>query len=67
MQSRTVYNALGAANEDLLKRWTKSAVECYKIGCVCSKCDIPKKKEDNGKCQMKPYVLELVKKFGAPK
>lgn len=59
-------NDLGFAHEDSLRRWTRSAIECYKIGCVCSKCYIPKLLESLKKCNMKPYVLESVKIFGKP-
>ena len=61
------YNALGYGHESLLERWSYSARECYRIGCNCSKCRIKEFRELKIKCQMKQYVLELVKKFGAPK
>ena len=47
------------------RRWTKSAEDCYMLGCDCSKCDTAVIMES--KCCMKPIVLELVRKFGAPK
>lgn len=47
------------------QRWTQSAVECYLIGCTCSKCYLyPILKN---KCKMKQSVIELVRQFGKPK
>lgn len=60
-------NALGYGHESLLRRWSYSAIECYRCGCTCSKCHLPKFRDMKTKCQMKQYVLELVKKFGVPK
>ena len=48
-----------------LRKWTASAIYCYKIGCNCSKCYIPDIMETH--CMMKFCVIELVKKFGKPK
>lgn len=48
-------------------RWTKQAIECYKLGCTCSKCNIPLIRETKEKCGMKPIVFELVRIYGAPK
>ena len=45
-------------------RWTKSAKDCYFIGCTCSKCKIYE--IIGSKCRMKAAVLELVRKFGKP-
>lgn len=47
-----------------LRRWTQTAIDCYLIGCDCSKCKL--KKILTIDCQMKQTVIELVKKFGAP-
>lgn len=60
------FNDLGGYQPSLLSRWTISAYNCYKCGCVCSKCPTPEYAKLKPKCQMKPYVLELVKKFGVP-
>lgn len=60
-----IQNALGVVRIGELK-WSKTAIECYEIGCQCKKCDLPKKIESEFKCGMKTVVLELVKKFGAP-
>lgn len=51
-------------HSDVVRRWTRSAVDCYKIGCNCSRCNIPLIMETP--CKMKYSVLELVKKFGKP-
>lgn len=61
-----IKNDLGYVNEDFLRHWSKSAIECYNCGCVCSKCTVSEIREEKTKCQMKQYVLELVKKFGVP-
>ena len=50
------------------QRWTLSAIECYKRGCVCDGCFYQYFfKGPNRKCQMKGSVIELVKEFGIPK
>lgn len=60
----TRFNALGKVSENNVLRWTDSARECYKNGLRCQFCTIP---EDLKKqCRMKPCVIELVKRFGAP-
>ncbi|MBQ4114509.1 hypothetical protein IJD34_03805 [bacterium] len=46
------------------RRWTQSAVECYLIGCTCSKCYLYPILKD--KCKMKNAVIELVRQFGKP-
>lgn len=52
-----------------LRRWTQGAKDCLEIGCVCEKCQVYNKffKDSIRKCQMKSYVITLVKKFGHPK
>jgi hypothetical protein len=50
-----------------VRRWTQTAIDCYKRGCVCSGCfyyDFFK--ESPQKCQMKATVLELVRVLGRP-
>lgn len=48
-------------------RWTKSAIECYNLGCNCSKCHLPLLYEElKHHCRMKKVVFELVKKYGIP-
>ena len=51
-------------NEKILRGWTQSAIDCYNIGCNCSKCII--KKSISSECCMKQTVILLVKKFGKP-
>jgi hypothetical protein len=62
-------NALGLIRRTILsKGWKDSNIKCYKARCICSKCGYSK--ETNviyPQCQIKAYVLELVKKFGVPK
>lgn len=51
-----------------IRRWNPTAIACYKIGCRCSQCHILDGLElPKSKCRMKYAVLELVRKFGAPK
>ena len=50
-----------------VRRWTVTALECYKRGCNCEGCFY--KDFFSGsthKCQMKASVLELVRVIGAP-
>lgn len=50
-----------------VRRWTPSAIECYKIGCQCSKCNLLDNLElTKAQCRMKIAVFELVRKLGAP-
>lgn len=45
-------------------KWTQSAVDCYKLGCNCNKCNIPLIMETP--CQMKRVVITLVALYGVP-
>ena len=50
-----------------VRRWTTTAMECYKRGCNCVGCFY----QDffsgtTQKCQMKAAVLELVRTIGTP-
>lgn len=47
-----------------VKQWTKAAIDCYNRGCVCRGCPMSKLET---RCLMKGSVIELVRKFGAPK
>lgn len=47
------------------QRWTLGSIECYKRGCICTNC--PTFNILGNKCRMKVSVLNLVRKFGAPK
>lgn len=59
-------NVYRPVQKDTTRRWTKLAVECYSINCICSNCSfIPDKYKSI--CQVKNYVLELYRKFGKPK
>lgn len=51
-----------------VRYWTKEAKACYFNGCRCTRCYIPLICETIAEsCKMKYVVLELVKRFGAPK
>ncbi len=51
-----------------IRRWTKSAMECYLRGCICEGCPIYENycKLGGWTCQMKAAVLATVQKFGIP-
>jgi len=50
-----------------VRRWTQTAIDCYKRGCVCSGCFYYDFFKDSPqKCQMKATVLELVRVLGRP-
>ena len=50
-----------------VKRWTPTALECYKRGCVCEGCFYSDFFSATAqKCQMKASVLELVRVLGKP-
>lgn len=57
-----------SCSETTSKNWTPTAIDCYNIGCNCSKCSIYKIFFSNSfnKCQMKNTVIELVRKLGKP-
>lgn len=44
--------------------WTDTSIFCYYRGCRCDGCYIKEILESE--CKMKPAVIELVRKFGAP-
>ena len=46
------------------RRWTRTAVECYFIGCNCQKCYLNEIMQNE--CRMKGAVLELVRTLGKP-
>lgn len=50
------------------RMWTRAAIECYSIGCNCSKCELIKELESVNPytCRMKSAVIELVRKLGKP-
>lgn len=51
-----------------IKRWTQSAMDCYKRGCICNGCPVYELvfKPANRKCMMKGAVIATVRKFGIP-
>ena len=50
-----------------VRRWTNTALECYKRGCVCDGCFYADFFNGTSqKCQMKASVLELVRVLGKP-
>ncbi len=55
--------------ETTSKIWTPTAIECYELGCRCSKCNLYKIyfSHSSFQCKMKETVIELVRKIGAPK
>ena len=57
-----------SCSETAAKAWTPSAINCYTIGCTCSKCNLYKIyfADSTAKCRMKETVIELVRKFGRP-
>ena len=57
-----------SCSETTTKQWTPTAVDCYLLGCTCSKCFLYQIYFlDSGiKCRMKDVVIELVRKFGKP-
>lgn len=64
--SSNIFNV--TCSDTIAKNWTPTAIDCYQIGCSCSKCNLNKIYFLNSpfKCQMKKTVFELVKKLGAP-
>ena len=58
-----------SCSETTSKNWTPTAIECYELGCSCSKCSLYKLYFSEGlfKCRMKETVIELVRRVGAPK
>ena len=49
------------------KGWKEASIKCYLANCICSKCKLAE--ETNlvyPHCQIKAYVIELVKRFGVP-
>ena len=57
-----------SCSETLAKNWTPTAIDCYRIGCRCSECNLYKLffKKSFSKCKMKETVIELVRQIGAP-
>lgn len=57
-----------SCSETISKNWTPTAIDCYLLGCSCSKCNLYKIYFDktNTRCRMKDTVIELVRRYGAP-
>lgn len=57
-----------SCSETVSKKWTPTAVDCYLIGCTCSKCNLNKIyfSQSVTKCRMKDTVIELVRRVGVP-
>ena len=57
-----------SCSETISKNWTPTAIDCYSIGCTCSKCNIYRIyfASTDGKCRMKDTVIELVRRLGIP-
>ena len=74
MTNKMNYKSSGMGKYSAIRRWTETAVECYKRGCNCRGCfyenffSKPKygENEPKQKCQMKATVLELVRTLGTP-
>ena len=62
------YKSNVSCSETLNKKWTTAAIECYQIGCMCSKCSLYKLffVKRNIMCRMKETVIELVRRVGRP-
>ena len=54
----------GEISESITQNWTEQALECYKLGCDCSRCSISKGKY-SFVCQM-PKVIKILLKTGKP-
>lgn len=46
-------------------RWTESAIDCYRLGCNCSRCPTYQL-ITHQKCRMKYTVIALVRDIGVP-
>ncbi len=57
-----------SCSETVSKNWTPTAIDCYKLGCSCYKCNLYKIyfADSIFKCKMKETVIELVRKIGRP-
>ena len=58
-----------SCSETVAQNWTQTAIDCYMLGCICSKCNIYKIYflESGFRCRMKDCVIELVRRLGIPK
>ena len=65
---KMMYKYNVSCSETISKNWTSAAIDCYLIGCSCSRCNLYKIyfSESNFHCRMKETVIELVRRCGAP-
>lgn len=58
-----------SCSETNFKNWTPTAIDCYLLGCSCSKCNLYRIyfMKNDIRCRMKDTVIELVRRLGAPK
>lgn len=65
----STYKSNTTCSDSVSKNWTPAAIDCYRLGCSCNKCNLNKIYFLNSryKCKMKETVIELVRRLGAPK
>lgn len=51
---------------EIYRRWTESAIACWKRGCVCKGCIYENFFQSIKRCRMKSAVIALVKQLGPP-
>ncbi len=63
-----IYKYNVSCSNTISKVWTPTAIDCYKIGCRCSQCNLYKIyfHNNHAKCMMKQTVIELVRNLGKP-
>ena len=67
MPKNVLWNYMGKTTSQ--RRWSESAIMCYKRGCVCNGCFYEEFFRNSGtkvKCQMKAAVIELMRTIGKP-
>lgn len=55
----------GEISESITQNWTEQAIECYKLGCDCSRCSISKGNYSFA-CQMPKVIDALISITGKP-
>ena len=57
-----------SCSETMARKWTPTAIDCYRLNCSCSMCNLYKLyfKDSFFKCKMKETVVELVRQIGVP-
>lgn len=55
----------GEISDSITQNWTEQAVECYSIGCDCSKCSLSKGNY-SFICQMPKVIDVLINSIGKP-